>query len=125
MFLQAICLVYINTFTQNKINIVPIIKKYLPNNDFFVDIDRFIREKNFDYTVFRITDENSAKRLIDKIWVNEHIDGIYEYIFLLKTTTINNVLEYFASLPKIKNIEKFKQTIFNDLESLKNNGYVT
>ena len=52
------------------------------------------------------------------------MSGIYEYIKLINSTSVSDVIDYFADLLKMKNTEKFKDTIINDLETLKKNNYI-
>ncbi|SFW07296.1 Uncharacterised protein [Chlamydia abortus] len=37
---------------------------------------------------------------------------------------VSDVIDYFADLLKMKNTEKFKDTIINALETLKKNNYI-
>ena len=52
------------------------------------------------------------------------MSGIYEYIKLINSTSVSDVIDYFADLLKMKNTEKFKDTIINALETLKKNNYI-
>ena len=123
VFLQAICPIHTNTLRRNKISLSKVKNLILALN-FYFDKDKFLKERNFDYVIFRTTDENSTKRLIDEIWPNELMSGIYEYIKLINSTSVSDVIDYFADLLKMKNTEKFKDTIINALETLKKNNYI-